>query len=67
MNNKLKASCPICGKNLFKANQNAELECNCPKCNSYLTFLFINNGITVMVNSDILTSAQSINLKNEHK
>ena len=57
MNDKLKASCPVCGRTLFKATNNAELECNCPKCKSYLTINLRNNSITITVNSVTTTSA----------
>lgn len=47
---KFKASCPICGRNLFRAVPNSYMEGNCPKCGSFLMISFGSDGITVQTN-----------------
>ena len=41
------ASCPICGRVLFKGTPNSYLEGGCPKCGEYLKITFIDNGFSV--------------------
>ena len=52
MGGKLRVNCPVCGRSLFKGSKNSELECNCPKGNSYLTVNFVANGISVIVKEE---------------
>lgn len=46
-NIKLKASCPVCGRNLFKATPNSYVEAFCPKCKSFLEISFYSKGVKV--------------------
>ncbi len=41
------ASCPICGRVLFKGAPNSYLEGGCPKCGEYLKITFSQNGVSV--------------------
>lgn len=38
------ASCPICGRSLFKGSPNSYVETGCPKCGEYLKISFCENG-----------------------
>ena len=50
MENKLyMASCPICGRSLFKGKSNSYIECGCPKCKSYLLISFTQDGVKTEV------------------
>lgn len=44
---KYKASCPICGRNLFRGTPSSYVEGNCPKCGAFLQVAFEQNGYTV--------------------
>lgn len=44
---KYKASCPICGRNLFRGTPSSHVEVNCPKCGAFLQVAFEQNGYTV--------------------
>lgn len=43
------ASCPVCGRVLFKGSENSHMEGGCPKCKSYLEIKFNFNGYQVSV------------------
>ena len=45
------ASCPICGRTLFKGTPNSYLECGCPKCKEYIKVKFTENGFTALVSA----------------
>ena len=44
------ASCPICGRVLFKGSPSSYIEGGCPKCGEYLKITFSENGFYVLVN-----------------
>ena len=44
---KYRASCPICGHNLFKGLPNSYMEGNCPKCRSFRQIYFNGDGVRV--------------------
>lgn len=46
---KYKASCPICGRNLFRGSPESVIEGNCPKCGSALVIRYSNTGVAVTV------------------
>lgn len=46
-NEKLKASCPVCGRNLFRGSKNSYLEGPCPKCGRFLKISFTEDGINI--------------------
>lgn len=50
---KYKASCPVCGRNLFKGTPNSYMEGNCPKCGTYLQILFETNGYKIETGSSV--------------
>jgi phage FluMu protein Com len=39
------ASCPICGRLLFKGKPNSQIEVGCPKCKNYLHVEFTTEGV----------------------
>ena len=39
------ASCPICGRTLFKGSPESYIEGGCPKCNSYLYIQYTTAGV----------------------
>lgn len=41
------ASCPICGRVLFKGRPSSYVESGCPKCGKYLKISFSENGFNV--------------------
>ncbi len=45
---KYKASCPVCGRNLFRGQTDSHIEGNCPKCGSFLLIDFEKNGVTTV-------------------
>lgn len=47
--NKLKASCPICGRNLFRGTENSCIQGNCPKCGTNLIINFYNSSVSITV------------------
>lgn len=50
MNEKIHiASCPICGRTLFKGAPNSYIEGGCPKCKEYLRIRFTNTGFQACV------------------
>lgn len=42
------ASCPICGRVLFKGKPNSYVETGCPKCGRYLMISFLEDGFNVV-------------------
>ena len=51
---KYKASCPICGRNLFRGSPESVIEGNCPKCGNDLIIRYMNTGVAVTVSvSDV--------------
>lgn len=45
------ASCPICGRSLFKGTPNSYIEGGCPKCSSFLQIQYTDMGVQTAVNS----------------
>jgi len=43
------ASCPICGRSLFKGKPNSYIEGGCPKCNNYLQIYYTSEGVQSIV------------------
>ena len=43
------ASCPICGRVLFKGTPNSYIEGGCPKCKEYIRINFTNEGFKASV------------------
>ena len=43
------ASCPICGRSLFKGTSNSYIEGGCPKCKNYLKISYTANGVQSVV------------------
>ncbi len=48
---KYKASCPICGRSLFRGLPNSYMEGNCPKCGSFLQVTFNSTGVNAVMGS----------------
>ena len=44
------ASCPVCGRSLFKGKPNSYMEGGCPKCKEYLQITFTDTGFSASVN-----------------
>lgn len=49
MENYYKASCPVCGRNLFRGAANSVLLGVCNKCKAYLKITFLENGVITTV------------------
>lgn len=45
---KFKASCPVCGRNLFRGSTHSYMEGNCPKCGSFLQITFHDTGVSAV-------------------
>ena len=43
------ASCPVCGRSLFKGSPLSYMELGCPKCKTYLSVKIEENGIMTTV------------------
>ncbi len=43
------ASCPVCGRSLFKGRATSYIEGGCPKCKTYLAVAFLRDGVHVSV------------------
>ncbi len=43
------ASCPICGRVLFKGKPDSYIEGGCPKCKSYLQISYTAGGVQSIV------------------
>lgn len=43
------ASCPVCGRSLFKGRSNSYIEGGCPKCKKYLQISFTEDGVVSCV------------------
>lgn len=41
------ASCPICGRTLFKGSPSSYMELSCPKCKAYLSVNVENDGVRI--------------------
>lgn len=39
------ASCPVCGRALFRGAPNSYIEGGCPKCKKFLQILFTDDGV----------------------
>ena len=48
-NNIFMASCPICGRSLFKGAPDSYIEGGCPKCKNYLKISYTLNGVRTIV------------------
>ena len=45
---KYKASCPICGRNLFRGVPDSYIEGYCPKCGNFLMIHFGTDGVNTV-------------------
>ena len=43
------ASCPICGRSLFKGKPDSYVEGGCPKCKNYLQISYTQDGVQSVV------------------
>lgn len=43
------ASCPVCGRSLFKGTPDSYIEGGCPKCKNYLQISYTPNGVRSVV------------------
>jgi len=43
------ASCPVCGRNLFRGSPKSENKGNCPKCKNELLICYLENGMQITV------------------
>lgn len=43
------ASCPICGRSLFKGKPDSYIEGGCPKCKNYLQISYTPDGVQSVV------------------
>ena len=43
------ASCPICGRSLFKGKTESYIEGSCPKCKNYLRIFYTLDGVKSVV------------------
>lgn len=48
------ASCPICGRTLFKGVPDSYIEGGCPKCKSYLMITFTEAGVQANVSERVV-------------
>lgn len=39
------ASCPVCGRSLFKGKPDSYIEGGCPKCKNYIKISFTPDGV----------------------
>ncbi|MFR1517323.1 MAG: hypothetical protein ACLSVG_00890 [Clostridia bacterium] len=46
-----KASCPVCGRNLFRGSSGSKIDAYCPKCKKLLKISFLGDGVTVKVDA----------------
>ena len=44
-NDKLKASCPVCGRGLFRGTEKSYIDGYCPKCGSHIEVEFFASGV----------------------
>ncbi|MBS5737654.1 MAG: hypothetical protein KHW62_06535 [Clostridiales bacterium] len=42
------ASCPICGRVLFRGSPSSKIEGGCPKCGEYLKISFTEHGVNAV-------------------
>lgn len=45
------ASCPVCGRSLFRGSPDSYIEGGCPKCKSYLQISFTAEGVVCRAQS----------------
>lgn len=50
---KYKASCPVCGRNLFRGAPNSYIESYCPKCGSFLQIAFSSAGVSAATGDSV--------------
>lgn len=43
------ASCPVCGRSLFKGKPDSYIEGGCPKCKNYLQISYTADGVQSFV------------------
>lgn len=43
------ASCPVCGRSLFKGRPDSYIEGGCPKCKNYLQISYTPDGVQSVV------------------
>ena len=43
------ASCPVCGRSLFKGKPDSYIEGGCPKCKNYLQIFYTPDGVHSVV------------------
>lgn len=43
------ASCPVCGRSLFKGKPESYIEGGCPKCKNYLQISYTPDGVQSVV------------------
>ena len=43
------ASCPVCGRSLFKGTADSYIEGGCPKCKSYLRISYTPQGVLAAI------------------
>ncbi len=48
----LMASCPICGRTLFRGKPNSYIEGSCPKCKQYLQISYQMEGVQLRVSDN---------------
>ena len=48
-NKSFMASCPVCGRSLFKGKPDSYIEGGCPKCKNYLQISFTSEGVKSVV------------------
>lgn len=54
------ASCPICGRVLFKGSPRSYVEAGCPKCGEYIKISFSENGFQVLAGKTAETKSLGI-------
>lgn len=47
----LLASCPVCGRTLFRGRPDSYIEGGCPKCKSYLQISYLKEGVQSVVST----------------
>lgn len=63
-NEKLKASCPVCGRNLFRGSENSCVDAYCPKCGSHIETVFLTAGVVSTVICDSHSGKENIERQN---
>ena len=57
------ASCPVCGRGLFKGAADSYVESGCPKCKSFLKIQFTASGFEAHVAENISHSPAAEEMK----